>query len=60
MGKIKLANIKNEIKKSGTSKGKFLFFKEDSKVRVSFITDMEDGLEVSFHDSFQLGINAPC
>jgi hypothetical protein len=60
MGKIKLANIKNEIKKSGTSKGKFLFFKEDSKVRVRFLTDMEDGLEVSFHDSFQLGINVPC
>ena len=60
MGKIKLANIKNEIKKSGTSKGKFLFFKEDSKVRVRFLTDMEDGLKVSFHDSFQLGINVPC
>lgn len=60
MGKIKLANIKNEIKKSGTSKGKFLFFKEDSKVRVRFLTDMEDGLEVPFHDSFQLGINVPC
>lgn len=60
MGKIKLANIKNEIKKSGTSKGKFLFFKEDSKVRVRFLTDMEDGLEVAFHDSFQLGINVPC
>lgn len=60
MGKIKLANIKNEIKRSGTSKGKFLFFKEDSKVRVRFLTDMEDGLEVAFHDSFQLGINVPC
>lgn len=60
MEKIKLANIKNEIKKSGTSKSKFLFFKEDSKVRVRFLTDMEDGLEVPFHDSFQLGINVPC
>ena len=60
MGKIKLANIKNEIKKSGTSKGKFLYFKEDSKARVRFLTDMEDGLEIAFHDSFQLGINVPC
>lgn len=60
MGKIKLANIKNEIKKSGTSKGKFLYFKEDSKSRVRFLTDMEDGLEIAFHDSFQLGINVPC
>ena len=60
MGKIKLSSIKNEIKKSGTSKGKFLFFKEDSKVRVRFLTDMEDGLEVPFHDSYQLGVNVPC
>lgn len=60
MGKIKLSNIKNEIKKSGTSKGKFLFFKEDTKIRVRFLTDMEDGLEIPFHDSFQLGINVPC
>lgn len=60
MGKISLSKIKNEIKKSGTSKGKFLFIKEDSKVRVRFLTDMEDGLEVPFHDSYQLGINVPC
>lgn len=60
MGKISLNAIKNEIKKRGTSKGKFLFFKEDSKVRVRFLTDMEDGLEVPFHDSFQLGVNVPC
>ena len=60
MGKIRLADIKNEIKKSGTNKGKFLFFKEDSKVRVRFLTDMEEGLEIPFHDSFQLGINVPC
>lgn len=60
MGKISLNNIKNEIKKSGASKGKFLYFKEDSKVRVRFLTDMEDGMEIPFHDSFTLGINVPC
>lgn len=60
MGKISLNNLKNEIKKSGTSKGKFLYFKEDSKIRVRFLTDMEEGLEITFHDSFQLGINVPC
>lgn len=60
MGRIKLSSIKSEIKKSGTNKGKFLFFREDTKVRVRFLTDMEEGLEVSFHDSFQLGINVPC
>lgn len=55
-----LADIKNEIKKSGASKGKFLFFKEDAKVRIRFLTDFEDGLKVPFHDSFQEGINLPC
>jgi hypothetical protein len=57
---IKLSDIKNEIKKSGTSKGKFLYFKDGTKTRVRFLTDFEDGMEVPFHDSFQLGINVPC
>ena len=57
---INIDKIKSEIKKSGTSKGKFIFFKEDTKVRVRFLTDMEDGMEIPFHDSFQLGINVPC
>lgn len=57
---ISINKIKSEIKKSGTSKGKFVFFKEDTKVRVRFLTDMEDGMEIPFHDSFQLGINVPC
>ena len=60
MGKISLQNIKNEIAKTGTNKGKFLFFKDGTKVRVRFLNDMEEGLEVPFHDSFALGINVPC
>lgn len=60
MGKISISSIKSEIKKAGTSKGKFLYFREDSKARVRFLTDMEDGLEITFHDSYQLGINVPC
>lgn len=60
MGKIKLSDIKNEIQKSGASKGKFMFFRPDSKARVRFLTDMEEGLEIKFHDSFTLGINVPC
>lgn len=57
---IKLSQIKNEIAKSGSNKGKFLFFKEGTKIRVRFLTDMEDGTEIPFHDSFQLGVNVPC
>ena len=60
MGRIKLSNIKSEIAKSGSSKGKFLYFKENTKVRVRFLTDLEDGMEIPFHDSFALGINVPC
>lgn len=60
MGKISLNNIKNEIAKSGASKGKFLYFKENTRVRVRFLTDMEEGMEIDFHDSYALGINVPC
>ena len=60
MGKISLSAIKNEIKKAGASKGKILFFREDTRVRVRFLNDFEDGLEIPFHDSFSRGINVPC
>lgn len=53
-------DIKDQVKKSGTNKGKFLYFKEGTKVRVRFLDDMEDGHKIRFHDSFQLGINVPC
>lgn len=59
MGSL-LDEIKNEIKKSGTSKGKFLYFKEGTKIRVRFLTDFEDGLKIPFHDSFELNVSVPC
>ena len=52
--------IKNEAKKTGSNKGKFIFFPEGKKVRIRFLTDMDDGVEVKFHDSFEAGINVPC
>lgn len=55
-----LDKIKNDVKKSGSNKGKIMFFKEGVKSRVRFLTDMDEGLEVIFHDSFELGINVPC
>lgn len=60
MGKIRLTDIKSEIAKSGTNKGKFLFFKDGTKKRVRFLTDMEDGMSITFHDNYSLGINVPC
>lgn len=60
MGKITLSAIKSEITKSGSSKGKFMFFKEGTKARIRFLIDFEDGLEVKFHNSYEHGINVPC
>lgn len=52
--------IKNDVKKAGTNKGKFIYFREGVKQRIRFLTDMDDGMEVTFHDSFEAGINLPC
>lgn len=55
-----LDKIKADVKKSGQNKGKFIYFREGQKQRVRFLVDMDDGMEVKFHDSFDLGINVPC
>lgn len=53
-------DIKNQVKKSGTNKGKFLYFKPGTKVRLRFLDDMENGHKIKFHDSYTAGINVPC
>lgn len=55
-----LDSIKRDAKKSGSNKGKFIYFREGQKQRVRFLQDMDDGLEVTFHDSYERGINVPC
>lgn len=55
-----LDKIKEESKKSGQSKGKFIYFRENEKKRIRFLTDMDEGIEIIFHDSFEKGINVPC
>jgi len=55
-----LDDIKNQIKRSGANKGKFVYFKPGVKNRVRFIQDMDEGMKVLFHDSYSLGINVPC
>lgn len=52
--------IKSDVKKSGQNKGKFIFFREGQKTRIRFLTDMDDGMEATFHDSFEKSINVPC
>ena len=52
--------IKADVKKSGQNKSKFIYFREGTKQRVRFLTDMDDGMEVTFHDSFERSLNVPC
>lgn len=55
-----VSSIKNDVKKAGTNKGKFIYFRPDQKQRVRFLQDMDDGVEIVFHDSFERSINVPC
>ncbi len=60
MAKGLVSEIKEQIKKSGTNKGKIVYFKDGQKVRIRFLEELDDGLKIPFHDSFQKGINVPC
>lgn len=52
--------IKEDVKKGGQNKRKFTYFKEGQKQRIRFLQDMDEGMEIPFHDSYELGINVPC
>lgn len=52
--------IKEEAKRSGTSKRKFTYFREGQKQRVRFLNEMDEGIEIDFHDSYEKNINVPC
>lgn len=55
-----LDKIKSDAKKSGQNKSKFIYFREGQKQRIRFLQDMDEGMEITFHDSFEQGINVPC
>ena len=55
-----LSSIRNDAKKSGQNKGKFIYFREGQKMRIRFLQDMDDGMEIPWHDSYEQGINVPC
>lgn len=55
-----LERIKEESKKAGKSKGKFLYCRPDEKKRIRFLSDFDEGMEIVFHDSFEQSINVPC
>ena len=55
-----LDKIKADAQKSGGSKSKFFYVKDGDKRRIRFLQDMDDGIEVTFHDSYEANINVPC
>lgn len=55
-----IGKMKDDVKKSGANKGKILYVREGSKVRVRFLQELDDGLEVVMHDSFEKSINVLC
>lgn len=55
-----LDKIKNDVKKSGSNKSKIMYFREGTKARIRFLNDMDDGMEITFHDNYDKGINVPC
>lgn len=55
-----LNDIKAAAARSGANKAKILYFREGQKVRIRFLSDMDDGIKVTFHDSYDRGINTPC
>lgn len=55
-----LGKIKEQAKNSGQSKGKFIYFRENEKKRIRFLTDMDEGMEIVFHDNYEKGVNVPC
>jgi hypothetical protein len=55
-----ISDIKESIKKSGANKRKLIYFKPDSKIRIRFLHDMDEGMSILFHDSYKKGINVPC
>lgn len=55
-----ISNMRNDIKKAGTNKAKIFYVREGQKARIRFLQDLDDGMEVKFHDSYERSINVPC
>jgi hypothetical protein len=55
-----LDKIRDQSKKSGQSKGKFIYFREGQKTRIRFLNDLDEGMEIIMHDNYEKGVNVPC
>lgn len=55
-----ISKIKAQAAKTGSNKDKILYCKENAKVRVRFLQEIDDGHEVVCHDSYADGIDTIC
>lgn len=55
-----LSKIKSDVVRSGSNKSKIIYFREGQKKRIRFLQDMDDGMEVVMHDSFEKSIAVLC
>lgn len=55
-----LSKIKSDVVRSGSNKSKIIYFREGQKKRIRFLQDMDDGMEVVMHDSFEKSIAVIC
>ena len=54
-----LNKIKKDVKNSGGSKGKFMYWRDGDKQRIRFLQEIDDGMDVTFYDSFTENVNIP-
>lgn len=52
--------MKERIKNSGTSRKEVFYVGADSKKRIRFLQELDDGFEFKFHSHWNRGINALC
>lgn len=55
-----LGKIKSDVQKQGTNKNKLFYVRDGGKARIRFLQELDDGLEVIVHDSYEKSINVIC
>lgn len=55
-----LDDIKDDVRRSGSNKSKLIFFRPDTKKRVRFLQDLEEGYELDIHGHWDEGVTAVC
>ena len=58
--KSMLKRIKQKISEASRTITDEFYVGQDKKARVRFLNDLEDALEVTWHDNYEDGINTPC